>query len=337
MRTRNRTSIGTYRDPLSATVVTEQTRDLIIDDSSAFKKHSPCLHFKHKELASGIEPSGAFMSGISDSQVTLALLTSLDARLECLYAPQPKFIRNNQFDLLPFLADLDDTLSMFSLKFIKNFSYGSFTWGIVPFLNDVRALTDSYRDITLGFEYYVNSTLPVERIESKFQFYTPSILPDTTYLSGSCLGEARVVAAARASLDIAFNKINRMYFLLDELGANPDLAAVWDSLPLSFVVDYFVNIGEVLESFHPRGWMQYDWSAIGYHSCKGTFQHDVRNLSGNNSLLSTSGEFYIRSGLGPRTVMSRANSSSTKVEFKSPDLRQWFNVVYLFTFLGRIL
>jgi len=60
---------------------------------------------------------------------------------------------------------------MFSLKFIKSISYGSFTWGIMPFLNDVRALTDSYKDITLGFEHYVRSTLPVERVESNYRFF----------------------------------------------------------------------------------------------------------------------------------------------------------------------
>jgi len=309
-----------------------------MDDASNFKSHKPCLHYKHTSPAIGFAPDQAFLSGITDSQVTLALLTSLSERLESLRAPQPKFIRNNQFDLLPFLAELDDTLSMFSLKFIKSISYGSFTWGIMPFLNDVRALTDSYKDILLGFEYYARSTLPVERIESNYRFYSDNILPlANSRITGSCLGEARVVAAATAQLDTAYEKINRMYFLLDELGANPDAAAVWDSLPLSFVGDYFVNIGEVLESFHPRGWVNYDWSAYGYTCCKGTSMHDVRDLSGNNSLLVTSGDFYIRSGLRPVTVMSRSNSTVTDVTFKSPSLRQWFNVAYLFTFLGRIL
>lgn len=337
LRTRNRTTIGSYQDPLSPSVLTQEVRDFIMDDASNFKSHKPCLHYKHTSPAIGFAPNQAFLSGITDSQATLKLLTSLDARLETLRAPQPKFIRNNQFDLLPFLAELDDTLSMFSLKFIKSISYGSFTWGIMPFLNDVRALTDSYKDITLGFEHYVRATLPVERVESNYRFYNSDLFLDGSGITGTCLGTARVCAAATAQLDTAYEKINRMYFLLDELGANPDAAAVWDALPLSFVVDYFVNIGDVLESFHPRGWVDYNWDAYGYHSIKGTFQHDVRDQAGNNTLLITSGDFYLRSGLRPVTVMSRSNSVVTDVTFKSPSLRQWFNVAYLFTFLGRIL
>jgi len=105
LRTRNRTTIGSFTDPLSPTVLTAEVRDFMMDDASNFKSHKPCLHYKHKTPAVGFAPNQAFLSGITDSGVTLALLTRLNANLETLRAPQPKFIRNNQFDLLPFLLN----------------------------------------------------------------------------------------------------------------------------------------------------------------------------------------------------------------------------------------
>ena len=34
------------------------------------------------------------------------------------------------------------------------------------------------------------------------------------------------------------------------LGVSDMLPAVWEAIPFSFMVDYFVNVGEVLDSFH---------------------------------------------------------------------------------------
>jgi hypothetical protein len=338
LRTRVRTATGVYIIPKSPLQETSETLELMYDDAMNPKIHTPCLHIKYQRLANGFDPiSDEGVVDISDLPVALRLSERVVARIELVKAPPPRFVKNNKFDLLPFLAELDDTLAMFSLKFIKNFSYGAFTWGIMPFLNDVRALTDSYRDITRGYEHYFRTS---QQCEDEYKLdieFDDVMLNPKDPLFGRAYGKAAVRAQASAAIDRAYDKINRMYFLLDEVGANPDAAAIWDSIPLSFVVDYFTNIGEVLESFHPRGWADWEWTAYGHHSFRGNFEHEVRSSKGERTTLASYGKLYVRTGLRPIPVKRSASPELTKLTWKSPSLRQWFNVTYLFTILGKII
>lgn len=292
-------------------------------------RHQPCLHLKYRQRASGEYQTLSFR-GITDHQVGLRIASVLEDCLGSLTAPPPKFVKNNKFDMLPFLVELDDTFAMFSLKFIKNFSYGSFTWGIMPFLYDVRALADSYSDIIRGFDYYGTSrqlcedTAPLS-LEGELE------MVNTEPVLFSLDGLSRIESAATATLDGAKESLNRLYFLLDEFGVNPDAAAVWEALPLSFLVDYFVNIGETLESLHPRGWVDWGWTSTGFTSFKGSFEHLVRYET-YALPAQASGTIYVRSALREVAVAKQR----VELEWQSPSLHQWFNTAYLLTALRRV-
>jgi hypothetical protein len=336
MRQRARTTTGTFisdGSDLKQVSTSSEVYEYMLDEVGSRLAHHPALHIRYVTRARGICRDSSSLNNVTDLPVSLKASNACALWLREIHALPPKFIRNNSFDLVPFLAELDDTLAMFSLKFIKRFSYGSFTWGIMPFLNDVRALADSYSDIINGYEYNFTRSHSIETVWKKKSFNMISVFDDAENILFECSGKVRINGSATANLDLARSKVNHLYFLLDEVGANPDPAAFWDALPLSFVVDYFVNIGEALEELHPRGWAVYDWSAYGYHTYQAHFKHQVRTLSGSNSGLWSSGEMFIRTGLGPILV---SNQRETNLTFKSPSLRQWFNVTYLFTFLGKL-
>nr|APG77278.1 hypothetical protein [Wenzhou levi-like virus 1] len=334
MRERFRTTNGTviYKDGSRQSLT--EVREYMLDQVDGPKAHSPVLHLRYDKLASGLLPSGDKLDQFSDLPVLLRATEAIAQLVQEVPARPPKFIRNNRFDLVPFLAELDDTLAMFSLKFIKRFSYGALTWGIIPFLSDVRSLADSYSDIINGYENIFRSPHSVETVRANRKFTFDNVFNDYTGLACEASGIIRVNGTASANLTLAREKVNKLYFLLDEVGFNPDAAAVWDAIPLSFLVDYFVNIGEALEGLHPRGWANYEWNAIGYHTFKAQFRHQVRTPSGLNSGLWAAGKLFIRTGYTPIKVSTAVENK--KLVFKSPSLQQWFNVLYLSTFLKKV-
>lgn len=246
----------------------------------------------------------------------------------------------NEFELLPFLYELDDTMAMFSLKYLRDIilggtgsrrglTYGQVTWGIIPFISDAKALCQSVKDILRRAGSYTRS------VNKTRSFVVPG---PTVPISGQLTFDREVSLITRRLNGTITTRVphmeplDRALYLLDEAGVHPDLKTVWDVIPLSFVVDYFVPIGDILESFHPRGWARHLVTFDGHISSKekhiyaANFVSSNGNFGGNTAIFS----YYER-----QPVQNYSPQLVSAVEWKAPSPKEIFNTAYLTTALKR--
>lgn len=153
-----------------------------------------------------------------------------------------KLPTSSKFGILQFLAELDDTLAMFTSKFWKSLSYGSFTWGVLPFVNDVKALIETIRNLSQGLD-------GLKAYEDEITF-TDEVNLASFYDTYTCKSNVTV----RNSGSITYPVDVGILQLYDAIGFHPDLSTAWDLVPLSFLVDYLLPIGDWLDSLHYQGW-----------------------------------------------------------------------------------
>jgi hypothetical protein len=227
------------------------------------------------------------------------------------------FQKDNSFDLIPFLFDWDSTLAMFSKKFIKELSYGSITWGVLPFLSDLKSLQGSLSSINDGLLQAYQKILgkPISRRFNKqgfyddgvFQYHAKSVVTLKGVLGGSVLPDDPGKA---------------FQVLLDEIGLNLDLKVVWDVIPLSFVVDYFLPIGDMLESLHPRGWFNPTFAFDGSIS----FKMEILQVAYAGD---RSGSFEYTSYSRYKTSLDLGSRPPVEPAYQSPSFKGLFNTAYL--------
>jgi len=245
-----------------------------------------------------------------------------------------EFQQDDNFELLNFVSELDDTLKVFSGKFWNSLSYGSVNWGLLPLYSDLKSLyntlgtlfskTKSFDDQLGNFSSVVNRRFAPVDI-------------DTTDPTTGLRYKGRVTIRARGSIsmDLPLDKYRNLKILLDELGVHPDLKTIWDLIPLSFLADYYIPIGDVLEGLHPRGWYNPQVDFSGYFTIKGTIAVQPRLTSqGVPGSLHTISEFdyptyniYTRRRISFSTVTRKP----VVVNWGAPDLsfRKIFNSLYV--------
>lgn len=199
-----------------------------------------CNHWKVKPLTFTVPWSAP---GYTTKYTNYPLVPSVDpmsvvrAKLNTL--DWGKLPSSSEFQIIEILAEIDDTISMFALKFWRQLSYGSFTWGVIPFLNDCKALIDTVNGLAKNLANFDYETSDVTSIASEPLWST------NDYYFTSFHGTVRFRKTGFS--DISFQ--NPASIALDRLGLHPDLATAWNLIPFSFVVDYILPIGDFLESF----------------------------------------------------------------------------------------
>lgn len=235
---------------------------------------------------------------------------------------------NNKFEILPFLFDLDSTISMFSLKFLKELKYGAVTWGILPFVSDMKALFHSLLDL---YSKVSTSSLTFSEktasVKASGRYYTSYGVPANVNVNG----QLRLNGKFFTSIPAYEGKIGKALQLLDEIGFHPDFKTAWDIIPLSFVLEYFIPIGSILESLHPRGWGVPVCTFDGWRSLKYFFDHSEGDYDRVISLQRAYGRAYYRERL-TWTIPA----ADVSIEWKTPSLKELFNTAYLSTVLKKL-
>lgn len=181
------------------------------------------------------------------------------------------FQSNNQFELIPFLMEIDETINLM-FEDIFDFlwsrpphqTYFEFQWSLKPLLSDITSIVNSISDMYDGIirmvDQYagrkVSRRCPI-RVEHTDQYWE--------YVAEGTFSFKGIVNVSGA---IPENLADGAAVFLDEIGLNLDLRTLWDISPLSFVIDYFLPIGDMLESLHPRGWFTPELSLYGSSSMK---------------------------------------------------------------------
>lgn len=169
-----------------------------------------------------------------------------------------KLPTSTEVGLIQLLAEIDETLLLFTKRFWKALSYGSFTWGVMPFVQDLIGTAKALRNLTTDlskFKYHDEFTI------------SPAI---DTWVDSHHRVKGTLTCNYRYNGmgDLSFHHPGSL--ALDRLGFHPDLATAWDLVPLSFVVDYILPIGDYLQTFRQGGWVKSMYFQ-GWTTCEATF------------------------------------------------------------------
>lgn len=244
----------------------------------------------------------------------------LNAARNYMYLPLD-FQENNDFEIIPFLVDLDDTIAMFSLKFLKSISYGGFTWGIRPFMSDVKSLMNTVGDLQDGI---------IKSVEKYAGKRVHRRIPLEFEMSGihsrlQCSGYITLTGYPDMNSAVPSNSRDAFLAFLDEIGLHLDLKTVWDVIPMSFALDYLFPVGDILESIHPRGWYCPTISFTGGYSIN--LNVDVWT-TGYWAGYGGKAKLYYRS---PESANLTLTTRPPVVpEWKWPGITETFNLWYLF-------
>jgi hypothetical protein len=228
-----------------------------------------------------------------------------------------KLPTSSGFGVLEFLAEIDDTIAMFTKRFWKQLSYGSLNWGVLPFISDVKALLKTISNLSDSV-----SSIPYE---DAFDVELIARAPVTGVNSNWWYPAQKAKGRIKGHADISMHLGAQRH--LDRLGFHPDLATAWNLVPLSFLVDYLIPVGDFLESFRHGGWVKTayftGWSSIK-GTCKYTFGfYNSTNFTGTTE---SSVDFYMR-----RPWSGVLIAPSPRIpDLDLPTPRQLFNMLYVY-------
>lgn len=268
----------------------------------------------------------------------------------------------SKFELIPTLMDLDSTIKMITDKFpstarqtrraplpkvetvppgesrdrlIQKYRdvHSEAMWGWIPFIGDVpkfrKAIEGQFRNVE---KYGSESTqIPHNYSTSVSRSY---LVPNR---SGNWVksieGKVSMSGFITTSFGLGQNTagFRQLISALDMLGVHPDAKTAWDVMPLSFVADYFLPIGDTLEKIHPRGWMTGGISFTGWLTAKlevTCTESLIHNNVQRHSLGVSEHLFYERRFVSGITVNGFTKPSESK-GWEAPSPANLFNTLVL--------
>nr|WEU70970.1 MAG: maturation protein [Hangzhou steitz-like virus 8] len=218
-----------------------------------------------------------------------------------------KLRSSSKFGVLQFFAELDDTIAMFSAKFLRNLSYGSFTWGILPFVNDIKNLFETIRNVQRGLRDYA---------------YEDELVTVVNRISGQGSMRIECTVTQHFTGSISLQGVEDILIAYDAIGFHPDISTVWDLVPLSFLVDYFIPIGDLLDKIIGGGWVR-SCVFTGWKTIKVVGKHGFTYEG--NQYHAHPFTFFQRDFLEEATL----SGYIPDVNLNIPSFREIFNTIYL--------
>lgn len=145
----------------------------------------------------------------------------------------------------------------------------SFRFGLMPLWYDLQ----DFMKAKLDFTQKVRQTYR----RSEASVSTESGGGSTSFMTWNRTKTINVSAHAGLTVDYFFE--NQMAFLRHVLGLNNPMELIWELTRLSFVVDYFVNIGEVLRSHTASASVAQEAGWLSFKTDIRTSQTTVANFS----------------------------------------------------------
>ena len=146
-------------------------------------------------------------------------------------------ISANSVNMLELLKDLRHPLQLIpklrNLNKLKTWAnnYLTYEFGIAPTVSDLETIVAAFTRI----KPYLD----------KNGFSTYNAAEDQT--AGNHYGNYRLEQRVKLAIGTEDNELSALCERLDNLGAFPRLENIWDLIPFSFVVDWFVDVGGFLE------------------------------------------------------------------------------------------
>lgn len=275
---------------------------------------------RRRVIQTGVPLSGESIVEDAINTITADNLLKVQYKMSKL-----KFQSNNKFNIIVALLELDETIRAF-LAPLTLASYGGYQWGIKPLISDVKSIINSFKDIYEGRIY--------KQLENRRCYFTHT--EKTELISGTAKFTITVKTAVEGNLSFDTGDdpspiITALRIILDEIGFHPDINTLWDAIPLSFMVDYWIPIGDLLQKVHPQGWFRpvITFSGGATHECEvfrqaTTLQSTQAGYSVESSTAARN-VYFIRSG----GIALNSTQVENDLQYEAPTGQEWFNTTYL--------
>jgi hypothetical protein len=150
------------------------------------------------------------------------------------------------------------------VKKITKYRYLDYSFGVAPLVQDLTSLLNNLtharsrlqkiqkgfrekfslrRDIILELPKFTNA--------SNGHHQCPCVVKFDTIVS-------QAIASGWFDISLPIMSDTERYarLVLDIIGFHPDLATLWELVPMSFLVDWFIPVGDFLDTINSRGWIK---------------------------------------------------------------------------------
>jgi hypothetical protein len=282
-------------------------------------KSAPLTGYNYRRISNGTYSGLSFQ----ESYPFDSALVYLDLGLQWsdrsrVTIPWDKLPTSSEFNLLVSLFELKETVAMFTLKtvtdILKNPSgiYGFLNFGFMPFIQDCVAFHDSVLSLV---EILNSQEVPFRTSYTVPLAHSGKIVGPLRY---NVIGDytCRFAGKVRPEINLSSS--------LDLIGFHPDLLTVWETIPLSFLVDYFLPIGDFLDKFVRGGWT-YQVQFSGFVSEQGSILFnscEKEYVIVNDYQLSFYTRKYLEGAIPVRQY-------SKPLAIKVPSIQSLFNTLYI--------
>lgn len=180
---------------------------------------------------------------------------------------------NKRFSSINFFLELGDVSSL--IKRLDKYRYVDYQFGIAPMIGDIKNISNGLSSSISAVNARLDSYRQPQAFRSKFKSVIPFSFPGGTQVTTATtqgLISLEVVMKGFMSVELPIlSRYNRDYTIwLDQIGFHPDLATVYEAIPFSWMIDWFVPIGNYLESMS-SSWLNPQINFTGSISTKYTF------------------------------------------------------------------
>jgi hypothetical protein len=247
------------------------------DEQPRFRRYGNCLHVKTSGVLNRVPNCYNYSSkhywaddwsnaGIGDVP-ELSSLTMENVAFDGFITMKPSLTPS--FSLANFILELGDLKELFSLwkkhsGLIQNIAGGylNYQFGWKLFIQDCKTILDSlhnWRGTLL--DYKSKQNIPMTR------HYTVRFKDSNTRSSfkkswANCRVVVQREQTATATMRFTYRvpMLDRSYSdllgLLDMFGLNNIASVVWEAIPFSFVVDWFLRVGDYLSMYGGTDWLE---------------------------------------------------------------------------------
>jgi len=153
---------------------------------------------------------------------------------------------SSQLNTLAFIKEIGDSIAIFTKKFWRSLSYGKLEWGVKPFISDIKNILENMVRAT-------SSATPIFRDGAKMTKRYPNVGFSIGALSVTVIGSLDVTLKQARTGRILYEAGTEAQQWLDRLGIYADLNTAWEVVPLSFMVDWLIPVGDFLARWSPSG------------------------------------------------------------------------------------
>lgn len=169
------------------------------------------------------------------------------------------------FSLINNLIELDEIKALYgfwnvSSSLVRNLASTHLTYkfGLKPLIGDLVSLEFALRNLrirlngwksSVGKEFKIHSKIVTNTVNKSGQFTFADAF-EVCQWSGRLSQDVKAFLTYRPQPLAVFSKYDEALFgLMDSVGFEANPRILWDAIPFTFVVDWFFNVGKVLERF----------------------------------------------------------------------------------------